>query len=53
MKLISAVLVVLALVLSQSKSLRGLFGRIAPRRGPAADMPEPMLDIPASGREEP
>ncbi|MDR0944808.1 MAG: ABC transporter permease [Bifidobacteriaceae bacterium] len=49
MKLISAVIVVLALVISQSKKLRALFARISPMRQ-KHDAPEPMLEVP--GKEE-
>jgi len=49
MKLISAVLVVLALVLSQSKAVRGAFTRVIP---PPKDAPEPLLEVPSKGEEE-
>ncbi|MDR1449538.1 MAG: ABC transporter permease [Propionibacteriaceae bacterium] len=45
MKLISAVLVVAALVLSQSKALRGAFSRLSPWRADK-DAPEPMTVVP-------
>ncbi|MDR3202564.1 MAG: ABC transporter permease [Bifidobacteriaceae bacterium] len=51
MKLISAVLVVIALVVSQSKSVRGFFARLSPWKG-ADSAPEPMLAVPAAGEEE-
>jgi putative ABC transport system permease protein len=51
MRFISAVLVVLAMVVSQSKTLRGFFARISPWRKATA-APEPLLAVPATGEEE-
>jgi putative ABC transport system permease protein len=48
MKLISAVMVIAALVLSQSKTLRNSFSRLSPWR-PKADLPEPMGILPTPG----
>jgi putative ABC transport system permease protein len=52
MKLISAALVVIALVVSQSKSVRGFFARVSPWRKVDA-APEPLLAVPGKGEEEP
>jgi putative ABC transport system permease protein len=51
MKLISAILVVLALVISQSKSVRGAFARLNPLRRREEQLPEPMLYVPKGGEE--
>jgi putative ABC transport system permease protein len=51
MKLISATLVVIALVVSQSKAIRGFFARISPWRQADA-VPEPLLAVPGTGKEE-
>jgi hypothetical protein len=45
MKLISAVLVIAALVMSQSKTLRSGLSKLSPWR-PKADLPEPMTIVP-------
>ncbi|MCL2787832.1 MAG: ABC transporter permease [Micrococcales bacterium] len=49
MKLISAVLVVIALVVSQSPRVRTFFQRLSPYR--AKEAPEPLLHIPKGGGE--
>jgi putative ABC transport system permease protein len=51
MKLISATLVVLALVVSQSKTVRGFFARISPWRK-STQAPEPLLAVPGGTGEE-
>jgi putative ABC transport system permease protein len=48
MKLISAIMVIAALVLSQSKTLRNSFSRLSPWR-PKTDLPEPMGILPTPG----
>jgi putative ABC transport system permease protein len=51
MKLISATLVVIALVISQSKGIRAFFARISPWRR-SDTVPEPLLAVPSTGEEE-
>jgi putative ABC transport system permease protein len=51
MKLISATLVVAALVVSQSKAVRSLFARLSPWRR-TDKVPEPLLAVPATGEED-
>jgi putative ABC transport system permease protein len=51
MKLISATLVVIALVISQSKRVRTFAARLSPWRRTDA-VPEPLLAVPATGEEE-
>jgi putative ABC transport system permease protein len=51
MKLISATLVVIALVISQSKTIRGFAAQFSPWRK-ADTAPEPLLAVPATGEQE-
>jgi putative ABC transport system permease protein len=51
MRFISAVLVVLAMVISQSKTLRDFFARISPWRK-TDTAPEPLLAVPSTGEED-
>jgi putative ABC transport system permease protein len=50
MRLISATLVVLALVISQSKSIRTWMGRLSPFKS-KDEVPEPLLNVPKGGEE--
>jgi putative ABC transport system permease protein len=51
MRLVSAALVVIAMVVSQSKTIRVFFSRISPWRS-TDTVPEPLLAVPATGEED-